>query len=311
MPERPAPAFRIKRLLPFSSAVMERIRIAASAATRSAAASRDRIRAWVPGCKTGGLAYGITMLLRECTPCPSRRVQVFGTDDDEEALRFARAGRYPAGAALGLDPGLRGRYTFDEGDTLRMAETLRESCIFAPHRLGRNAALSRLDLIVCHRIFEGMPASRRDDVVRALYFALRDDGVLLALDHRNHFPDQLFQLTSDGYFRPRSSRRRVSRSYLRLEGTDAPPSPPGDGQAPERDVAPGWELEVDDTLVALGEAVDRLNQLTANAPRLAVLQRDLRCRLLHASRLVDVLVNMSRIGGSHAGRGPGVKVPRR
>src|SRR5690606_23309465 len=49
------------------------------------------IRAWTPGCATGEESYSIAMLLLEQFDDhdPSERVQVFGTDIDDDALRVA------------------------------------------------------------------------------------------------------------------------------------------------------------------------------------------------------------------------------
>jgi PAS domain-containing protein len=211
-PKRPpAPSFRVGRLFPFNSAVLVQLRAAAAAAVKQAG-SRDRLRVWVPACKTGGLVYGVAMLLRDMfvkVSSPPRRLQVFGTDDDEEALAVARAGRYPAHAGIGMDPHLRGQYTFDEGDAIRMAETLRELCVFSTHKLTRNAPFSRMDLIVCHRVFDGLPPSRRDDVSDELCYALREEGALVAVDHRQHFQTDQFELMPEGYLRPRPTRARA------------------------------------------------------------------------------------------------------
>src|SRR5690606_18744428 len=116
------------------------------------------------------------------------QVQVFGTDHDEEALAVARSGRFPAQAAVGMDPTLRARYAHDERETIRVSEVLREVCIFSRHKLIKNPPLSRMDLVVCQRVFEGTSLARREEVIDALYFALRDGGVLLPLDHKGAFP---------------------------------------------------------------------------------------------------------------------------
>src|SRR5207244_2054021 len=62
------------------------------------------IRVWVPGCATGEEAYSLAMLLdaqldkarKDC------RLQVFGTDLDEEALEIARRGVYPDSIAADM-----------------------------------------------------------------------------------------------------------------------------------------------------------------------------------------------------------------
>jgi PAS domain S-box-containing protein len=204
-PQRAAPPpFRAQRLFAFSSTTQAQLRATAAVAV-GRAAGRDRVRVWVPACKTGGLAHAVAMMMLEVSarePSPPR-VQVFGTDPDEEALAVARAGRYPVSAALGMDPGLRARYTFDEGYTIRVSEAVREVCSFSPHKLTRSAPFSRIDLIVCDRVFQGLPPPRRDDLVDELYFALRDDGILFALARREYFQNDRFELMPEGYLSPR------------------------------------------------------------------------------------------------------------
>lgn len=205
---RPAkPTFRAPRFFPFGSALLELLDRAART-VRAETAPRGRTRVWVPGCRTGGLVYGTAMLLSEAVPPAQQRLQVFGTDADEEALAVARTGRYPVQSALGLNPELRGRYTLDEGQTIRIAEALREQCVFSRHKLTRDAPLARMDLIVCHRVFDGVPASRRSEAMDALHFSLREGGMLVALDHRDQFPRDRFEVTPEGYLRARSLRVR-------------------------------------------------------------------------------------------------------
>ena len=58
----------------------------------------DEVRVWVAGCATGEEAYSIAMILREAltdTDDPPR-LQLFASDIDEDALQYARTGRYPA-----------------------------------------------------------------------------------------------------------------------------------------------------------------------------------------------------------------------
>lgn len=228
----PAPAFRVQRLFPCSPGVLARLQAAAALAVQRAAA-RDRVRAWVPACKTGGFVYAVAMLLCEAIADAgsNQRVQVFGTDPDEEALAVARAGRYPRRAAVGVEPRLRDSYLFEEGEgdavTICVAEELREACFFSSHKLPRHAPFSRLDLIVCQRVFEGVPPSQRDEVVSELCCALRDEGVLFTLDHVQHFENGCFELAPEGHLQPRPSglRARASLALSRSQRSDPPGAP--------------------------------------------------------------------------------------
>lgn len=204
------PSSRRQRLFPFSASALAAARAACDAAVRHSL-DRGRVRVWVPGCKTGALVYATAMLLCEAARdlAAPPKIQIFGTDADEDALAGARVGRYPLQAALGIHPQLRSRYTQDEGANIRVAEALRDLCIFSRHRLTRDAPLSRMDLIVCRRVFDGISAGRRGEVLEALHYALREGGFLIAIDHKGRFPEDRFEATPDGYLRARPPRAKT------------------------------------------------------------------------------------------------------
>ncbi len=54
------------------------------------------IRVWIPACSTGEEAYSIGMLISEVSKELNKQfeIKIFSTDIDEEAIKFARIGRY-------------------------------------------------------------------------------------------------------------------------------------------------------------------------------------------------------------------------
>ena len=55
------------------------------------------LRVWIPGCSTGEEAYSIAILLWEELDAANKNcpIQIFASDVDRDALRFAREGIYP------------------------------------------------------------------------------------------------------------------------------------------------------------------------------------------------------------------------
>jgi PAS domain S-box-containing protein len=202
-------ALRLSRV--FSAPARLRVGVvAACEAAVQQARQRGRVRVWMPGCKTGGMTYAVAMQLSEAAARSAHppKIIIFGTDDDEYALAIARAGRYPTRAALGMEPELRGRYLFDEGDRIRVSEALREICVFSRHELLRDPPMARMDLVVCHRVFEGVPIGRRVELVDGFHYSLRHGGALLALDHIDLFGGDLFTTVGPGFLRARPEGTR-------------------------------------------------------------------------------------------------------
>lgn len=208
------PPFRVQRIFSIPTRVKQSARVAAEA-TVARAARRGRARVWVPGCKTGGVAYAVAMLLAQAAGSSRAiRLSIFGTDRDEEALDMARLGRYPAAAALDMDPEWRARYMFDQADSIRVTEELRRICVFSRHDLLRNLPITRVDLLVCQRVFDGVPPLKRRELVERFHFALRAGGALLAFDHVELYPSALFEQVGPGYLVARQAARARQPSPL-------------------------------------------------------------------------------------------------
>jgi two-component system CheB/CheR fusion protein len=142
--------------------------------------SSDEVRVWVPACATGEEAYSIAMLLAEHVrglDSPPT-LQVFATDLDDDAIRAAREGVYPA--AIGADVSeerLRRFFTRDVRG-YRIRSELREAVVFAAHDLLKDAPFSRLDLVSCRNLFIYLNPQAQQRALEIVHFALRPHGRL-------------------------------------------------------------------------------------------------------------------------------------
>lgn len=140
----------------------------------------DTVRVWVPGCSTGEEAYSIAMLLREQMPKGqiAPKLQVFASDIDEEALQIARIGRFPATIAKDVSPERLGRFFLREDGTYRVANELREICLFSAHNLLRDAPFSKLDLISCRNLLIYLAPELQNRLIPLFHYALNETGHL-------------------------------------------------------------------------------------------------------------------------------------
>jgi two-component system CheB/CheR fusion protein len=137
-------------------------------------------RIWVPGCSTGEEAYSIAMLIAELMDetDDTRRCKIFGTDIDEESLRFARAGRYQAVSAEKLGEARLTQHFISDGQGWHVNARLREMCVFAPHNLLMDPPFSRLDLISCRNLMIYLQAESQAALLPRFHYALKPGGFL-------------------------------------------------------------------------------------------------------------------------------------
>ncbi|MBR7825083.1 PAS domain-containing protein [Actinospica sp. MGRD01-02] len=174
----------------------------------------DEIRIWSAGCSTGEEAYTLAILfaeaigLEEC----ARRLKIYGTDVDEEALREARGGVYPHRALEALAPELRERYFETAGGNHAFRADLRRRVIFGRHDITRDAPISRLDLLVCRNTLMYFNMEAQSQIIERFHFALRPGGYLfLGKAEMLLSEGERFQVDS---MRHRLFRRRIGNTPL-------------------------------------------------------------------------------------------------
>ncbi|NGN66667.1 PAS domain-containing protein [Streptomyces sp. A7024] len=140
----------------------------------------DEIRVWSAGCSSGEEAYSLVILFAEALGIDEcvKRVKIYGTDIDDEALRSARAGLYSAKELEPLSPELREKYFEPNGTQFSVRPDLRRRVIFGRHDITSDAPISRLDLLVCRNTLMYFNVEAQTQIVDRFHFALRDGGYL-------------------------------------------------------------------------------------------------------------------------------------
>ncbi len=188
----------------------------------------EEIRIWSAGCSSGEEAYSLAIIFAEqlgveaCTT----RVKIYGTDVDEEALREARAGVYPAKALERLPNEIRAKYFEPSGELFAFRRDLRRRVIFGRHDITRDAPISRVDLLACRNTLMYFNVEAQGKIIERFHFALNDGGYL--------FLGKAEMLLSDSVrFDVANMRNRVFK--LRVGGTTT-------SKAPRFDVRAGGEM---------------------------------------------------------------------
>jgi len=138
------------------------------------------IRAWVAGCASGEEAYTLAMLLAERLGVDdyARRVKIYATDVDDDALDSARGATYEPKAVGPVPERLRERYLERVDGRVAVCQELRRNVIFGRNDLVQDAPISRVDLLVCRNTLMYFTAETQARILRRFHFALKPDGLL-------------------------------------------------------------------------------------------------------------------------------------
>ena len=138
------------------------------------------VRIWSAGCATGQEAYTLAMIVAERLGVDEflRRVKIYATDIDEEALRYARQGAYTPKEVENVPDDLRERYFDRQNGRFIFKKPLRRCVIFGRNDLVSDAPISKIDLLVCRNTLMYFDSQTQARVVNRLQIALRDGGYL-------------------------------------------------------------------------------------------------------------------------------------
>ncbi|MDX3387223.1 PAS domain-containing protein [Streptomyces niveiscabiei] len=140
----------------------------------------QEVRVWSAGCSSGEEAYSLAVMFAEVLGLDEclRRVKIYATDIDEEALRQARSGLYPAKSLESLPAALRETYFDQNGAQYSFRPDLRRRVIFGRHDITRDAPISRLDLLVCRNTLMYFNVEAQTQIIDRFHFALRKNALL-------------------------------------------------------------------------------------------------------------------------------------
>ena len=103
---------------------------------------------------TGEEAYSIAMLLRELTEETHQqfKIQIYGTDLDDDAIAIARAGVYPPNIVQDVTPERLRRFFIKEESGYRVKKEIREMVVFAIQNVIKDPPFTKLDLLSCRNL---------------------------------------------------------------------------------------------------------------------------------------------------------------
>jgi two-component system, chemotaxis family, CheB/CheR fusion protein len=143
-------------------------------------APADPIRVWSAGCASGEEAYTAAMVLAEALGVEAfrRRVKIYATDVDEEALNIARQASYSAKELQAIDGNLRAKYFEPLNGRYIFHADMRRSVIFGRHDLILDAPISKLDLLISRNTIMYFNSETQARILARFHFALNENGYL-------------------------------------------------------------------------------------------------------------------------------------
>ena len=139
------------------------------------------LRVWSAGCASGEEPYTVAMLLAEALGEEGfrRRVKIYATDVDDDALAEAREATYTTKQLEKVPPELRERYFQQSNHGYAFRNDLRRGVIFGRNDLHRDPPISRVDLLVSRNTLMYFGSELQQRILANFYFALNRGGFLV------------------------------------------------------------------------------------------------------------------------------------
>ncbi|HRI60864.1 MAG TPA: CheR family methyltransferase [Saprospiraceae bacterium] len=141
----------------------------------------DPIRIWVPACSTGEEAYSLAMVIMEILGdnAAHNTIQIFATDLSEAAISKARLGFYARNEMVNVPAQQLQRFFTKIDGGYRIAKSIRDLCVFAPHNIFKDPPFSRLDLISCCNLLIYLDTVLQKKILATFHYALNAGGYLI------------------------------------------------------------------------------------------------------------------------------------
>lgn len=137
-------------------------------------------RVWIAGCSTGEEAYSIAILLHELMEEAKQdfRVQIYGTDLDDDAIAIARTGFYSTNIVQDITPERLRRFFIKEDNGYRIKKEIREMIVFAIQNVIKDPPFTKLDLLSCRNLMIYLGHELQNRLIPTFHYALNPSGIL-------------------------------------------------------------------------------------------------------------------------------------
>ena len=187
------------------------------------------LRIWVPGCSSGEEVYSIAICLLEYLGerASQTQIQIFGSDVNASAIETARAGLYIENIARDVSEERLRRFFVLTGNHYRVAQSVRDLCIFARQDVTHDPPFSKLDLVSCRNLLIYLDPVLQKRVIQLFHYALNPDGVLmLGQSETIGTLTDLFRTLDDKRLKIYAKKRPPSMTQFNFLGEQAAPSRP-------------------------------------------------------------------------------------
>ncbi len=140
-------------------------------------------RIWTVGCSTGEEAYSIAMLFHEVMKTADIdkpiSLQVFATDLSQDAIAFARRGRFPLAIESMLSADRLEQFFTRLNDGYQIKPHIRDCILFAEHDVILDPPFTKLDMLLCRNLLIYFDQRLQQKLLPLFHYSLNQDGVIL------------------------------------------------------------------------------------------------------------------------------------
>src|SRR5436305_143488 len=143
--------------------------------------TEEPIRIWSTGCATGQEAYTVAMVLAEAVGIEDfkRRVKIYATDIDEDALTEGRHAVYTPKDVEAVPEPLRTKYFEPQNSSFAFRPDLRRSVIFGRHDLIQDPPISKVDLLLSRNTLMYFNQEAQTHILSHFHFAYSNTASIL------------------------------------------------------------------------------------------------------------------------------------
>jgi chemotaxis protein methyltransferase CheR len=151
---------------------------------RDLTGSHRTVRIWSAPCADGREPYSLAMLALDDDEVDARRIEILGTDINDDILEVAREGTYETSQTTDIAEELEPlddseQYIDRQGDRFTVRDRVRDLVAFEQHDLIRGREKRDLDLVLCRNLLIYIDADYKTPIFETITGSLREGGYLM------------------------------------------------------------------------------------------------------------------------------------